>query len=389
MSILQKASLLLQQLRSRLNSSIVTLVYGPEQAYVDTINRRNAMQNGREQYQAYAIKSDGLKSVPIEADSIRIELGNDSTGRPLHTVIELRPEGTAHKIITIANYPDDHKNFDNMISLQVESYLQNQVSIAVSYSQDTRGPYDRTYASTTPEIDEERTAHTLSAKDRRDLAYMFSHSWDGVTQSSTLRHGWDNDRKRWAAAVQTANWKQVITLLSRGANPNDWHLSGTTKNTPLHWAAEAAAPIGVVQAMLDLGAWRTIKNAAGERPVDTARRYGHTHLFHLLEPVILHSYAIKDMEIIQEHFWHFLQRMSSMEIHQLRCPELSILLELQEPQMFFRIPGMYGGENYKLDTESSHARLIIESQCRVVGGSVPRREITVDGCRQLESVREQ
>ncbi|WP_170133587.1 ankyrin repeat domain-containing protein [Undibacterium pigrum] len=351
------------------------------------------MQNGREQYQAYAIKSDGLKLVPIEADSIRIELGNDSTGRPLHTVIELRPEGVAHKVITIASYPDDYKDFDNMISLQIEHYYSHQVSIAVSYRQDTRSPYDHGFGLPPEDTyqSEGEVEYTLSTKERRDLAYMFSHSWDGVTQSSTLRHGWDNNRKRWAAAVQTANWKQVITLLNRGANPNDWQLSGATKNTPLHWAAEAAAPIEVVQAMLDLGAWRTIKNAAGERPVDIARRYGHAHLFDLLEPVILHPYPIRDMEIIQEHFWHFLQRMSSMKIHQLRCPELSILMELQEPQMSFRIPGMYGGENYKLDTESSHARLVIESYSSMAssGGSAPRREITVDGCRQIESVREQ
>jgi hypothetical protein len=40
---------------------------------------------------------------------------------------------------------------------------------------------------------------------------------------------------------------------------------------------------------------------------------------------------------------------------------------------------MYGGFSYRLETTGVEAKLVSESWCRVVGGSVQRHEITSEG----------
>ena len=53
---------------------------------------------------------------------------------------------------------------------------------------------------------------------------------------------------------------------------------------PLHQAAHGGAPDRIVMRLLELGAWRGLRNAADERPVDVAKRRNHTHLLRILEP---------------------------------------------------------------------------------------------------------
>ena len=70
--------------------------------------------------------------------------------------------------------------------------------------------------------------------------------------------------------------------------------------------------------------------------------------------------------------------------HALRLPELEPLLELSRPQMWFEVPGMYGGFSYHLESAGVEARLISESWCRVVDGSGQRHEITSEGSELIE-----
>ncbi len=73
-----------------------------------------------------------------------------------------------------------------------------------------------------------------------------------------------------------------------------------------------------------------------------------------------------------------------MQENDLRLPELEPLLELDRPQMWFTVPGMYGGFCYRLESPGVEAKLIAESWCRVVGGSGQRHEITSEGSRLVE-----
>ncbi|HVC92739.1 MAG TPA: hypothetical protein VND64_03565 [Pirellulales bacterium] len=70
--------------------------------------------------------------------------------------------------------------------------------------------------------------------------------------------------------------------------------------------------------------------------------------------------------------------------HALRLPELEPLLELDRPQMWFAVPGMYGGFNFRLELPGVNAKLVSESWCRVVDGSGQRHEVTPEGSRLVE-----
>jgi hypothetical protein len=60
------------------------------------------------------------------------------------------------------------------------------------------------------------------------------------------------------------------------------------------------------------------------------------------------------------------------------------LLELETPQMWFPVPGMYGGFSYRLASTGLDAMLISESWSRVVGGSGQRHEIDSKDSRLVD-----
>jgi hypothetical protein len=130
-----------------------------------------------------------------------------------------------------------------------------------------------------------------------------------------------------------------------------------------------------------MGAWRTLQNARGERPVDVAERKGHLHLREILEPVISHCVPIGVLLKVQSHFHDVIRARIDEQLpdHGLRLPELEPLLELDRPQMWFPVPGMYGGFSYRLESLGVEAKLVSESWCRVVDGSGQRHEITTEG----------
>lgn len=45
------------------------------------------------------------------------------------------------------------------------------------------------------------------------------------------------------------------------------------------------------------------------------------------------------------------------EAMNLRIPELTLLLKLEIPEMWFSVPGMYGGFSYRLETEEGWLQL--------------------------------
>jgi hypothetical protein len=67
--------------------------------------------------------------------------------------------------------------------------------------------------------------------------------------------------------------------------------------------------------------------------------------------------------------------------YEVRLPELEPLLELRDPEIWFAVPGMYGGFRYRLEGTGTDARLVTESFCRIAGGSGQRHEVTTDGSR--------
>ena len=211
--------------------------------------------------------------------------------------------------------------------------------------------------------------------------------WDGITQSGVLYEQAEITRSALADAAKAYNWARVIELIAEDRSlANSCRLGGKSLFAPLHQAAYAGANPEVVHRLVELGAWRTLQNSRGERPIDVAERRGHYHLRGALEPTLKRHVPCGVLLKIQGYFHEVIRGRIDRELpnHGLRLPELKPLLELDLPQMWFPVPGMYGGFGYRLDCAGVQATLISESWCRVVGGSGQRHEITSKGSRLTE-----
>lgn len=206
--------------------------------------------------------------------------------------------------------------------------------------------------------------------------------WDGLTRIEDLKANAASLRQEIADAAKFYDWPSLMQLLEN--NPyliNNCRPGGQSLYSPLHQAAHGDAPINVVNTMIGLGAWRTLCNAYGERPVDIAKAKGHTHLFDLLKPVLKRDVPFGVLMRIQSQFHGVIMDRAEKLIqeHKLRLPELSPLLELEKPEMWFAVPGMYGGFSFHLQGEGTSVKLVSESWCRVVEGSEQRHEINSRG----------
>ena len=211
--------------------------------------------------------------------------------------------------------------------------------------------------------------------------------WDGITRAETLNDRAATARSALADAAKAYNWPRVFELIAEYREfVNSCRPGGKSLFAPLHQAAHAGAAVEVVHRLIELGAWRTLQNARGERPVDVAERKGQHHLREVLEPVLKHRIPHGVLLKVQSQFHEVIRGRIDRELpdHGLRLPELEPLLELDRPQMWFPVPGMYGGFSYRLESTGVEAKLISESWCRVVGGSGQRHEVTPEGSRLVE-----
>jgi hypothetical protein len=150
----------------------------------------------------------------------------------------------------------------------------------------------------------------------------------------------------------------------------------------LHQVAWRGAEAGVAERLVRLGAWRTLRTSGGERAVDIATRRRHGDLVEVLGPVIRHEVPGRELDVIERRF-HELIRERAGELvtdHRLRLPQLEPLTEQPDPACWFAVPGMYGGFSYRLE----RATLVVESWCRVVGGSGQRHVIDARHTRLVD-----
>lgn len=174
------------------------------------------------------------------------------------------------------------------------------------------------------------------------------HEWDGATLRQTYRAEELRIRDQVADAARDGHWEQLFEIL--GHRVNRIRPGGKEAFTPLHQAAWHGAPADVARKLIDLGAWRTVRNARGLTPQDIAVERGHAHLAEVLTPVIRHPLEdalVKDLE----NQLHLLIRGRSAELvlaWQLRLPRLGPLTELTEPKLIFPVPGQEGGFSIEL-----------------------------------------
>ena len=157
--------------------------------------------------------------------------------------------------------------------------------------------------------------------------------WDGITLASTVG---DREtivaRHRHADAAKHAGWDRVFHVLSEHGEGlvNCTRLDGSSWYAPLHQAAWHGAPVGIVGRLIRKGAWRTLRNAKGERPVDVAERQGHRHLLEALAPRFERHVPTDVLLRVQTHFHAVIRGRAGrlIEKHALRLPELEPVLEL-------------------------------------------------------------
>lgn len=216
----------------------------------------------------------------------------------------------------------------------------------------------------------------------------------------------DRARNEVIDSAKSANWSNMLRILSNSnflkemteSAPkhqrrchrliNCTRVGGKAWYTPLHHAAWNGAPNSVVHELLELGAWRSLKNSRGERPVDVARRRDHTHLVEVLTPEFPRPASEWLIERIEFYFHAVMLGRAARQIkeHRLRLPQLSPLLEYRDCTCWCTVRGMTGGFSYWFEfSKDNEPKLVSESWCRVVQGSGERHEITIDGLKMTES----
>ena len=206
--------------------------------------------------------------------------------------------------------------------------------------------------------------------------------WDGVRLSSTIDEESMAARTAVADAARDYDWPRLLALLAEHDElVNSTRPDGPSLYAPLHQAAHGGAAVEVVVRLIGMGAWRALRNARGERPRDVAARKGHTRLLRPLQPVLLRHVPADVLARIQANFHEVIRGRADEQVreHQLRLPELEPLLEIRQAPVWFAVPGMYGGFSYTLEADGEQSRLIVESWCRVVGGSGQRHVVSAAG----------
>lgn len=211
---------------------------------------------------------------------------------------------------------------------------------------------------------------------------VISQIWDGATRSTHLSADGLQIRKRIADAAKMYDWHTVFDILhGRGDLVNSCRPDGRSRYAPLHQAAHGGAPVGVVKQLIAAGAWRGLREAKGERPLDIAKRRGHGHLLGVLEPPEKISLPPHVLEMLQDRFHEVIRSRAGTIVrkHRLRLPELEVLRELARPQLWFPVPFMRGGFWFNLEPNGREPKLISLSWSHDDEGSERRHEITTSG----------
>jgi hypothetical protein len=211
--------------------------------------------------------------------------------------------------------------------------------------------------------------------------------WCGIVKSGAFSKDEQNLRKEFERAIKEREWNNVFTILEKRRDLiNAVFLDHSSWHSPIHQLALENSPVEIIEKFVNIGVWRTLKTLDGEKAIDIASRKGHHHLVYLLKPVYRHSANLEVLSQIQKQFHQvIIERINVIsEWQSFRLPELEVLLEIKEPNMWFPVPGMYGGFHYKLVLKGETIKLISESWSRVVGGSGERHEITSEGWKLTE-----
>lgn len=202
--------------------------------------------------------------------------------------------------------------------------------------------------------------------------------WPGVRDAELFTDSHAENLNALADAAEVGDWDTVFHLLDTvpWLNANQWRIGSDSWFAPLHQAAWLGASSEVAAELIRRGAWRSLRNAAGERPIDIALKRNHQHLTDVL--------AVREPSDAEQRTfaaWNthlsdlILERTEALKPVKFRpIPTEIIALEPLE-SLYFGYPGMYGGFSMSSVTD----QLLVNSWSRIVGGSGQSHVITESG----------
>lgn len=209
--------------------------------------------------------------------------------------------------------------------------------------------------------------------------------WPTVTSDKARLADWV--QPVWQDAEES-NWAHVFDrLLEVGGYVNACCPFNAAQNTFLHLAAGQGAPVEVVRRLLDCGAWRTLRNASGQRPVDIATMKGHSHLLGLLEPDYQRQVPLDDLMKVQNTFHELIKWRAGALVDQYAqvLPQLEPMLELEKATFCFEVINWVGGFGCQLEGHGKDFKLKTHSRVRVADDSYMQHEITPAGIRLIDA----
>jgi hypothetical protein len=212
-------------------------------------------------------------------------------------------------------------------------------------------------------------------------------TWHGVTRPKSLRSWAREAGHQLANAGKQGDWRRVLTILDEHPDMvNAWRPGGRAMFAPLHHVAYGGGSVEVARELIARGAWRTLRTARGTRPVDLARKRNHVELLEVLEPELHREVPREKIRPLQRQLHRVIASRVDKLVreHHLRLPQIEPLLEWEETEMWFAVPGMYGGFQTRFEGEGAGAELITSSWCRVAGGSGQRHRVTAEGWTLIE-----
>lgn len=179
--------------------------------------------------------------------------------------------------------------------------------------------------------------------------------WHGQLSRSLYDDDYLRLRDRLADAAYYGDWDEVEATIDDAREhglrswPNCYRIGSSRSPsgwTPLHQAAFLSAPKSAVRMLVDQGASRTLQTvwtSSSELPfrnmtaLEMARFLGFKHLFDVLSPIIHHSIPCATLHKLQQNFHNLIRGdlAGRPEGAHLRLPELELLTELENPEMYF------------------------------------------------------
>ena len=214
---------------------------------------------------------------------------------------------------------------------------------------------------------------------------MAATEWPALGDRYRLSEDYVRTVHQLVHGAKAADWQSVTRLLDADdrVSPSS-RRPGGRGFTLLHHAAWHGAG-SAAQDLVARGAWRAVRDDAGETPADVARHQGHLKLLPLLEapldPFTRDGGRGVDRGRVDRHLNDLIESRIRPHLDVIyRPPQTAVLVEIDDRPLWAPVPGMNGG--FRIQQAEGH--LYVQSWVRVVDGSGEAHVVTQHGFLLVE-----